>query len=219
VWVRIPPDLLALSGRPLTEDRCLADQSGIAKNAIPMATFVHLTPEKNVRSILRNGIKSGGSNRLYAMPVVPCFFRTHQWLRELKRRFGGNGWRTMSAIYFRVPDSTMVWMGYYNGEHIHITAAAAVARLMRAETGLGFQVYFSRSIKRKEILRVGTLPQVVGWRYRPGENGIEPCSCVYCQFGRPGGRRLREQEEAEMKEYAARVAAGYYDHCAVDDDD
>ena len=172
-----------------------------------MATFVHLTPEKNVRNILRNGIKLGPNNRLYAMPVVPCFFRTHQWLRELKRHLGSNGWRTMSAIYFRVPDSTLVWTGHYAVAHVQITAAAAIAKLMQPETGLGFEAYFSRSIARKEILRVSALPQVVGWRYRPGDNGRKPCACDYCQFGKPGARRLREQEKAEAAKSAARLAA------------
>lgn len=55
-----------------------------------MALFVHLTPEKNIKSIKRNGIKLSGNKNfgqrgVYAMPVIQNFYISHQWLRELKR--------------------------------------------------------------------------------------------------------------------------------------
>jgi hypothetical protein len=162
-----------------------------------MALFVHLTAEKDVRNILRNGIKMGASGRVYAMPVVPHFYKTHQWLRELKRRFGTNGWRTIRAVYFRVPDSTLVWAGLFSEPHEQLSAAAAAKMLMHPETPLGFEVYLTRSILRKEIHKVRALPQVIGWRYLPESHGTKPCGCRYCSYGNAFRRNFRDAFKAE----------------------
>jgi hypothetical protein len=71
-----------------------------------MATFVHLTAEKNIKGILRNGISrlrrsAGRPHGIFAMPVTRNFYVSHQWLRELRRRGQGS----VAAVYFRIPDN------------------------------------------------------------------------------------------------------------------
>jgi hypothetical protein len=160
-----------------------------------MAMFVHLAPESRVALIRRNGIRRlrkpwgdrpGG---LFAVPVTRNFYISHQWLRELKRR--GQG--PIAAVYFRVPDKERVWVGHYNQAHRPMTAAEAVAEFLSAEACEGWEVIIPRHISAREIHRVRSLAQVVGWRYRPGAHGRRPCGCPFCQSGLYGARRLREQ--------------------------
>ncbi|MBI5651504.1 MAG: hypothetical protein HZC40_13840 [Chloroflexi bacterium] len=119
-----------------------------------MATFVHLTPEKNLKSILRNGItrlsqRGNGGIGVYAMPVTKNFYASHQWLRELKRRQAG----PLVAIYFRIPDATLVSLGHYNQAHQRMTAAQAIATMMQCADPIGYQVIVPRKIARAEIAR------------------------------------------------------------------
>ena len=81
-----------------------------------MAMFVHLAPDSRIDLIRRNGIRRlrraigdfpGG---VFAIPVTRHFYVSHQWLRELKRRNQG----PIGAIYFRIPDEDVVWMGHDN---------------------------------------------------------------------------------------------------------
>jgi hypothetical protein len=71
-----------------------------------MAMFVHLTSESRIARIRRNGIarlhKAVGTSPegVYAVPVAPNFYASHQWLRELKRRNQG----PIAGVYFRIPD-------------------------------------------------------------------------------------------------------------------
>ena len=160
-----------------------------------MAIFVHLTFEKNLKAILRNGIsrvrKDGG---IYAMPVTRNFYVSHQWLREMKRRTSGS----VVAVYFRIPDDTPVQVGRYNQYHRQMTAAQAVATMMDCQNREGFEVIIPRKIDRSEIHRYRTLPQVIGWRYYPESHGRKPCGCPYCQRGDYGARKLRKRYEAEL---------------------
>lgn len=163
-----------------------------------MALFVHLTPEKQVKSIRRNGITRlrnhavAGERGVFAMPVTRNFYVSHQWLRELKRR--GQG--AIAAIYFRVPDDEIVWLGHYNQAHQRMTAVEATAVIHDAAPAEGFEVIIPRRIEANEIHRVRMLPQVIGWRYYPGAHGKRPCGCSYCQRGQYGARRLRDEYEA-----------------------
>jgi hypothetical protein len=158
-----------------------------------MAMFVHLAPESKVALISRNGIrrlrKALGErpSGVFAVPVVRNFYVSHQWLRELKR--SGRG--TICAIYFRIPDDELVWIGHYNQAHRRMTADEAVAEFMASENREGWEVVIPRTIHSKEIHRIRSLPQVVGWRYYPGAKGKQPCPCPYCTRGDYGGRRLR----------------------------
>ena len=160
-----------------------------------MATFVHLTPEKNLRSIRRVGIRGtryepGEPAFVYAVPTTPNFVVSHQWLRELKRR----GDRTLCAVYFRIPDEEIVWAGRYNESHEEIPAGEAVARLFRVNEAAGYQVVIPRSIEPEEIHRIRPVPQVLGWRYSPEARGRPPCGCPAClPRGEIKGRRLRQR--------------------------
>lgn len=162
--------------------------------------FVHLTAEKNLNSILRNGIsrlrkKTDQPSGIFAAPVTRNYFASHQWLRELKRKGQGS----ILGIYFRVPDDEIVWVGHYGQAHQEMTAAEAIGVMMSAEQKEGFEVIIPRKITAKEIHRYKTIPQVVGWRYYPGANGKKPfCGCDYCQRGQYGAKRLREQYEKQF---------------------
>ncbi len=46
-----------------------------------MAILVHLAPEKLGARFLKSGIRKG----VYCMPLLPNYYASHQWLRELKR--------------------------------------------------------------------------------------------------------------------------------------
>ena len=162
-----------------------------------MATFVHLTPESQVARIRRNGIarrRRTTRNAVYprgvfAVPVTRSFFASHQWLRELKRR--GQG--PISAVYFRVPDDQVVWVGHYGGGHREMTAAEAVATFLGSERREGWEVVIPRRIEAAEISRTRALPQVIGWRYVPGAHGRRPCPCSYCTGGTFGAARIRQR--------------------------
>jgi hypothetical protein len=161
-----------------------------------MATFIHLTSEKNLKSILRNGIKRLAKRGdaivgVYATPLTKNYYSSHQWLRELKRRNRG----PIVAIYFRIPDETLVFIGRYNQEHRQMTAAEAVAAMIQCENPAGFEVIIPRRIAKSEIQRHRAISQVVGWRYYPESHGKKPCGCPYCQRGEFGARKLREQYE------------------------
>jgi hypothetical protein len=188
-----------------------------------MPIFVHLTSQRNLASIRRGGIgaikKRLRPRGVYALPVTPNFQVSHQWLRELRRLGGG----TILGIYFRIPDDEPVEIGHYDSLHLPTTAAEAVALMMSAEkqdpnaarasdraskavrhgrklpsSPEGFEVIVPRVVAPSEIVRVKALPQVVGWRYRPGANGSPPCLCMCCERGSYGvNKLLRRVEEAE----------------------
>jgi hypothetical protein len=168
-----------------------------------MAMFVHLTAENRAKAILRAGIRpdrggSGAGKAVYAVPVTPNFFRTHQWLRELKRR----GQNTLVGVYFRVPDDTPVRVGHYGGPEQTMTAAESVRLFMGDDDRLGWEVRFDEAVPASRIHAVRRLPQLVGWRYKPGAHKQLPCGCDYCQRGGYGGRRIRRMYAEFLQEYA-----------------
>jgi hypothetical protein len=129
------------------------------------------------------------------MPVTKNFYVSHQWLRELKRR----GQRTFVAVHFRIPDDVVVLIGHYNKEHITVTAAEAVALVMREASPEGYEVIVPRAIEPDEIHAIRDVPQVVGWRYFPGSHGRKPCGCPVCvPRGEIKSRKLRARYYAEM---------------------
>jgi hypothetical protein len=143
-----------------------------------MATFVHLTPEKNVKAILRNGISrlrrtTDRPHGIYAMPVTRNFYVSHQWLRELKR----GGQAPIAGVYFRIPDDERVWVGHYNRSHQEMTAAEAAGLVGKGENVEGYEIIVPRRIEAKEINRIKMPPQIVGWRYYPEAHGKKPCGC------------------------------------------
>ena len=161
-----------------------------------MAMFVHLTAEKNLSRILRNGIsrlrkKPTLPHGIFAMPVTRNFYVSHQWLRELRR----GRQSPIAAVYFRIPDNAEVWVGHYNQAHQKMQAAQALALLARQANAEGYEVIVPRKITHAQIHRVKRLPQVVGWRYYPGSHGRKPCGCPFCQRGSYGARKLRDAYE------------------------
>lgn len=161
-----------------------------------MTMFVHLTPESRLAPIRRNGIGrlwKGTASRpggLFAVPVTPDFYVSHQWLRELRR------WRPgrMAGVYFRLHDDEPVWVGRYNQDHRRLSAAEAAADFMREGDRLGWEVIIPRRVTAGEIRRIRSLPQVVGWRFFPEAKGKPPrCTCKFCIRGEYGANRMRER--------------------------
>jgi hypothetical protein len=141
--------------------------------------LVHITNEDETESVRRSGIKVGKyRDGVYAMPVLPNFIVSNQWLRELKR--GVSGSRTLSAIHFRIPDTETVYMGHYSQEHVELTAAEAAGAIMHAEDPMGMEIIIPRGIGPKEIHKIRTVPQVVGWRYHPNVRASNFCGCPAC---------------------------------------
>jgi hypothetical protein len=161
-----------------------------------MATFIHLTCESLAIRIRRTGIgrlckpSDNHPRGIFAMPVTSNLYVTHQWLRELKRR----GRKPIVGVYFRISDKELVWIGRYNQLHRKMTAANATAEFWGTDPRDGWEVIIPRRIAAREICRVCSLPQVIGWRYYPGANGKLPCcGCKYCTRGEYGARRLRRR--------------------------
>jgi hypothetical protein len=161
-----------------------------------MAMFVHLAPDSRSALIRRNGIRPvrkplGGCPRgVFAVPVVRDFFVSHQWLRELRRRNAG----AIVAVYFRIPDDEIVWIGHYGHNHREMTAAESVAEFDAADDAQGWEVVVPRKIDSGEIHRIRSLRQVVGWRYYPTAKGEKPfCACRFCTRGEYGAQKLRDR--------------------------
>lgn len=161
-----------------------------------MAMFVHLALESQAKHIQRVGISRlrrpfgkcpGG---VFAVPVVRDFSVSHQWLRELKRRNAG----PIVGIYFRIPDDDFVWVGHYSNHHCKMNAAESVAIFDAAEDAQGWEVVIPRRIDPKEIHKVRSLPQVIGWRFSPSSKGKRPfCACKFCTRGDYGAQKLRDR--------------------------
>ncbi len=165
---------------------------------VNMASFIHLADERLVARILKNGIKSAmlhGRRGVYATPVLPDYYVSHQWLRELKR----GGVRTIAAVQFRIADETRVFLGRFNEDHVEVTAAESVRAFMDHDTGLGLEVIIPASVSSKAIMQTYTPDQVTGWRYFPESKAGDrkPCGCSYCQRGEIKSRRIREAYERE----------------------
>ena len=203
-----------------------------------MSLFVHITSDKNVDSILRSGIKfekrkGRREDHIYAVPVTSNFFISHQWLRELKRQ--GNN--TFVGIYFRIPDDEEVKVSHY-GELGPVMTASRAEGLIRAlekndpipqedrykrprdpllkgirpgVTAQGFEVRIGRRIAAKEIVKVRSLPQVLGWRYAPEAHGNAPRVCMCCDRGAIRFQKLIDRvnrAEAKGKPLSAVVFMG-----------
>jgi hypothetical protein len=159
-----------------------------------MARFTHLAREKDEKRIVRNGIKphpyTDGLEGVYAMPITPDFFASHQWLRELRRGSPS----PLVAVDFVIDDDELVRVGHYSQPQAEMTAAEAAGTIMRAEDPRGYEVVILRKILPSEIKRTRRVPQVVGWRYWPEAHGKPPCPCEVCQRGTYGAAGLRRTD-------------------------
>jgi hypothetical protein len=141
--------------------------------------LVHIANEDEIASIRRSGIRIGKfRDGVYAMPVLENFVVSNQWLRELKRRVSGS--RTLSAVHFRIPDSETVYLGHFSQEHVEVTAAEAAGAIMHAEDPMGMEIIIPRAIEAKEIHKIRSVPQVIGWRYHPNARARRMCGCPAC---------------------------------------
>lgn len=161
-----------------------------------MAVFVHLCHETDLKSIRRSGLKAQKGRRgVYAMPVTPDFYASHQWTRELRR------WRSgpQVALYLRIPGDLPVLFGHYNGPHELGTADQAVAAMLRErDHALGFECILAGDVVPGAIIRSVPMKPLTGWRYFPKAKGREPCGCPACQLrGEPYSTRFRERYATE----------------------
>jgi hypothetical protein len=147
-----------------------------------MAVFLHVTQEKNIPNIKKNGIKGKKINNdipcgVFCMPVTQNYYVSHQWVREMKRWSKG---KNISGVYFRINNKEEVCCGHYNKEHVKISAGQAVKLAMNNQTGEGWEVILPRRVDVKDIIKYRHLPQTVGWRYFPGSHGKKLCLCPAC---------------------------------------
>lgn len=137
---------------------------------------MHLTDARNLRDILRAGIRPSRHEyrasivppgwpmrHVFCAPVLPDHESTFHWARELRQRP-----HRILAIQFRLPDDEKVLVGRFGQDHAVVTAAQAVARfLVLRPDPRGWQVLVPRRIERREILRSRPVPQFIGWRGNP----------------------------------------------------
>lgn len=172
--------------------RKLQDHGGDSR----MVICVHLSAEKNVAQIKRGGIKAmplrGGGKGVFCMPLLPNFYASHQWLREIRR--GQRGHATIVAIDFRLPSDEPVLVGHYAAPHVETTISAAAGIIMEAADPMGYEIVLPRSVTRDEIHKIRLVNQVIGWRYHPKSKGTKPfCPCNFCIGGEYGAGKLRER--------------------------
>jgi len=148
-----------------------------------MAIFVHFTDENNKNSIIKNGIKietihyDNINAGVFCMPVIPGFYATHQWVREIKQYKSGNN---IIAVYFKIPDNEIVFCGKYNGQLIKVNATEAHKKFLELDDKMGFQVVIDRKILKNEITKIKAIPQIVGWRHFPQSHDRKRCLCPAC---------------------------------------
>ncbi|GGW12653.1 hypothetical protein GCM10010264_49890 [Streptomyces globisporus] len=165
-----------------------------------MAMFVHLTSAANAPRNRRSGIRAVGHGQgrargVYCFPVLPSYTLTHQWLRELAR-FGSRG--GLVAVHVRLDDAEDVLVGRYTDRareaRAAVPAAESVRRIAALDDPRGWEVFVPRAIRPREVHRIRSAPQVVGWRFLPDAHGVRPCTCFGCRVrGGYGARRLRER--------------------------
>ncbi|HXT49464.1 MAG TPA: HEAT repeat domain-containing protein [Thermoanaerobaculia bacterium] len=149
--------------------------------------FLHLASAAKERAIRRAGLAGGRAvfpdesgaavvlrRAVYAMPVVPDFWTSHQWVRELRRQSG----ERVVAVHFRLADDELVHVGRFGQPHRLVAASAAARWVM--DNPDGAEVVVPRSIARREVVAVREAPQLVGWVQSPDEKDPFGCVCSAC---------------------------------------
>ena len=184
--------------------------------------FLHLAPAAKERAIRRSGLAGGRASfadeagvaivlarAVYAMPVVPDFWTSHQWTRELRRR---NGERLV-AVHFRLADEELVHVGRFAQPHRLVAAAAAARWVM--DNPDGAEVVVPRSVTRREVVAVREAPQLVGWVQSPDEKDPFGCVCAGCLA--PGSPDLMRRVRGAFRDGLDRVRrAGDDENALVD---
>ncbi|GAA1654178.1 hypothetical protein GCM10009828_099480 [Actinoplanes couchii] len=156
---------------------------------------MHISRQRDAARFVRSGISArsrgwDGGRGVYAMAVLPDYTLTHQWVRELRRWQPG----VLVAVDLRIPDGTPVTVGRYGREPRRLTAAEAAGVLRGLDDPRGYAIFIPRAITAAEVRGSRTVPQGIGWRYKPGAHGTAPCLCLGClQPGTPGVARLRRR--------------------------
>lgn len=176
-----------------------------------MPRLVHLARASLARSIARAGVRGArwellvGSERqvtdraVFAMPVLPDFAVSHQWLRELRR------WHDerMVAVHLLLGSDEPVLVGRYGQRHERVPLGEAIARVRAAPAGA--EIVVPRSIRKAEVAAVRELTQLVGWAEVPsGEKRLE-CVCPAC-LGK-GTRTFMRRVRASYQQSLARARA------------
>lgn len=178
-----------------------------------MPRLVHLAPESRRRAIERHGIRAEEAHvwdgkkgvkvprAVYAMPILPDFSVTYQWLREL-RRFHRE---RMVAVHFVVPSDEEVMVGRYNKPHEKVPLRVAVRRVL--EEPAGNELILLRGIRKNELALVRELTQLVGWTETPEPGAAFDCLCASCVA--PGTPDLMRRVRAQFDRHvlAARQAS------------
>lgn len=157
-----------------------------------MPQFVHLFDSKNLKRISRLGIipkkvRIADLKGIYCVPVSRNYFKSHQWLRELKRR----GIKSMHAVQFRIDDEQAVFVGRYNETPLKVKASEAVEIFETHRDGLGLEIIIPSEIAPRNITRIYYPSQVLGWRFYPEAKGRKPfCGCKYCNRGEINAYRV-----------------------------
>ncbi len=174
-----------------------------------MPRLVHLARASNARTIERAGIRGGLASVLeaggkestieravFAMPLVPDFSVTYQWVRELRRWHG----ERIVAVHFVLPSDEELLVGRYNAAHERLPLREAVRRVL-AEP-LGSEIVVPRSVRRREVMGIRDVTQLVGWTEVPEPKSNFDCLCQACV---PAGtrdlmRRVRASFERHVTE-------------------
>ena len=160
-----------------------------------MPVFIHLADEKNSKQIKVSGIKKGKiSGGIFFMPMLPNYFVSYQWVRELRRR----GVKNFVAVQFKLDSTEMVWAGKYFEAHRYITVGEAIKEVNELDDPLGYQIFIERKIYANEILRIKHIPQKIGWRYRPHSHR-RPLTCA-CRICLPRGSMKSRKLRARLQE-------------------
>ena len=176
-----------------------------------MTKFVHLAPEHVGKKVRYGGIKTsriflhetGSLRGVYAMPVLPNFYASFQWLRELK----SGGAKTIVGVYFHLPDDETVIVGHYGRRHQMMSAAQSEGFLRKLTDPRGYEVIIPHKIERQDIIKVRSLPQVLGWRHFPEAHGRKPCGCPLCwERGGIKSRKIRDDWLARERAFEEDLA-------------
>jgi hypothetical protein len=145
--------------------------------------YVHLCEEKNLKTIISNGIKTSKihynniKSGVFCMPVINDFYASHQWLREIKHQKKSNN---IIAVYFKIPDDEIVYCGKYSEEGKYVKSNIACKMFIDLDDRFGFQVIIPRKVLKNEVHKSKSFPQIIGWRYFPKSNGKKLCVCPAC---------------------------------------
>lgn len=142
-----------------------------------------------------NGIELRIAEGVFAMPVVPDFAVTYQWLRELRR------WRRerLVGVYFTLPSDQMVLVGRFGREKRRGPIGEVLPELLTQPAGA--EILIPRAVLRTEVTKIRAVRQDVGWVENPDTPHKFDCVCIVCL---PSGsarlqRRLRRAYQAAIQ--------------------